>query len=53
VAWEYVFYVDVEGHVAEPRLQAALTRLTGATQFLRLLGCFPRAIGAAGESTQV
>lgn len=53
VAWEYVFYVDVEGHIAEPRLQAALTRLTGATQFVRLLGCFPRAIGAAGEPTQV
>lgn len=53
VAWEYVFYVDVEGHIAEPRIQAALTRLTGATQFVRLLGCFPRAIGAAGEATQV
>lgn len=53
VAWEYVFYVDVEGHVAEPRLQAALARLTGATQFLRLLGCFPRAVGAAGEAAQV
>ena len=38
LAWEYVFYVDVEGHVAEPRLQAALTRLTAATQFLRVLG---------------
>ncbi|MBL8135548.1 MAG: prephenate dehydratase [Acidobacteria bacterium] len=53
VAWEYVFYVDVEGHIAEPRIQAALTRLTGATQFVRLLGCFPRAIGAAGEAAQV
>ncbi len=53
VAWEYVFYVDIEGHVAEPRIQAALTRLTGATQFVRLLGCFPRAIGAAGEPAQV
>ncbi len=53
VAWEYVFYVDVEGHLAEPRIQAALTRLTGATQFVRLLGCFPRAIGTAGEPAQV
>jgi hypothetical protein len=26
-------------------MQAALARLTGTTQFLRLLGCFPRAIG--------
>lgn len=52
-AWEYVFYVDLEGHQTEPRMQAALTRLTGATQFLRLLGCFPRAIGTAGEAAQV
>lgn len=52
-AWEYVFYVDVEGHVGEPRLQAALTRLTAATQFLRVLGCFPRAIGAERRTPQV
>lgn len=52
-AWEYVFYVDLEGHQSEPRMQAALSRLTGATQFLRLLGCFPRAVGSAGEPTQV
>lgn len=52
-AWEYVFYVDVEGHVGEPRLQAALTRLTAATQFLRVLGCFPRAIGAELRTPQV
>lgn len=53
VAWEYVFYVDVEGHVAEPRVQAALTGLTAATQFLRVLGCFPRAIGGGRAAGQV
>lgn len=53
MAWEYVFYVDVEGHLTEPRMQAAMTRLTGATQFLRLLGCFPRAIGTAADGTKV
>ncbi len=53
VAWEYVFYVDVEGHLSEPRMQAALTRLTAATQFLRLLGCFPRAIGGDRQGGQV
>jgi chorismate mutase / prephenate dehydratase len=53
VAWEYVFYLDIEGHVAEPRVQAALTRLSGTTQFLRLLGCFPRAIGPAAEAAKV
>jgi chorismate mutase/prephenate dehydratase len=47
-AWEYVFYVDVEGHLTEPRIQSALAGLAGATQFLRVLGCYPRAIGTAG-----
>jgi chorismate mutase/prephenate dehydratase len=50
VAWEYVFYVDVEGHVTEPRMQAALSRLSGTTQYLRLLGCFPRAIGTVRDA---
>jgi chorismate mutase/prephenate dehydratase len=41
IAWEYVFYLDVEGHVREPRLQAALARLAERTVFLRVLGCYP------------
>ncbi len=41
-AWEYVFYVDVEGHLAEPRMQSALAGLAVATQFVRVLGCYPR-----------
>lgn len=53
VAWEYVFYVDVEGHIAEPRMQAALTGLTAATQFLRVLGCFPRAVSGGPAPAQV
>lgn len=39
--WEYHFYVDVEAHVAEPRMQSALAGLTVATQFVRVLGCYP------------
>jgi chorismate mutase/prephenate dehydratase len=41
VAWEYHFYVDVEAHLAEPRMQSALAGLTVATQFIRVLGCYP------------
>jgi chorismate mutase/prephenate dehydratase len=39
--WEYHFYVDLEGHLAEPRMQSALAGLTVATQFVRVLGCYP------------
>jgi chorismate mutase/prephenate dehydratase len=41
VAWEYVFYVDVEGHLAEPRMQSALAGLAVTTQSVRVLGCYP------------
>jgi chorismate mutase/prephenate dehydratase len=39
--WEYVFYLDVEGHIAEPRMQAALAGLAERTVFLKVLGCYP------------
>ena len=41
IPWEYVFYLDVEGHLQEPRLQAALARLAERTVFLKVLGCYP------------
>ena len=40
VPWEYVFYIDLEGHVAEPRMQAALAKLAARTLFLKVLGCY-------------
>ena len=39
--WEYVFYVDLDGHVAEPRMRSALAGLAATTQFVRVLGCYP------------
>ena len=39
--WEYVFYIDVEGHIASPRMQAALAGLAARTVFVKVLGCYP------------
>ena len=39
--FEYVFYIDFEGNVAEPRVENALVELRGATSFLKILGSFP------------
>lgn len=39
--WEYVFYLDVEGHIASPRTQAALAGLAERTTLLKVLGCYP------------
>ena len=41
--WEYCFYVDFLGNVNEKRCQNALYHLGEVTNFLRVLGCYPRA----------
>jgi len=40
--WEYVFFIDVEGHRSEPRVAAALDDLRGRVGFLKELGSYPR-----------
>jgi prephenate dehydratase len=42
-AWEYVFWVDVDGDVRVPAMERALARLRPATTLLRVLGSYPRA----------
>ncbi len=40
-AWEYLFYVDFEGHSDEPRAAAALEALREHTNHLQVLGSYP------------
>lgn len=40
-AWEYYFFIDVEGHESEPRLKRALAALKQSTLLLRVLGSYP------------
>lgn len=40
--WEYVFCVDVEGHVEDAALQAALAELRGRAALVKVLGSYPR-----------
>jgi chorismate mutase/prephenate dehydratase len=39
--WEYYFYIDVQGHPEEPRVDAALRELRGACAFFKVLGTYP------------
>ncbi|GMI97337.1 hypothetical protein HRI_003403000 [Hibiscus trionum] len=39
--FNYLFYVDVEASMADPRAQIALTHLQELSTFLRVLGCYP------------
>lgn len=41
--WEYVFYVDIEGHQLDEKVAAALTELKQAAAFLKILGSYPAA----------
>ena len=39
--WEYYFYIDIEGHPDEPRVDAALRELRAACAFFKVLGSYP------------
>ena len=39
----YMFFVDLEGAVSEPRVEEALSALSGRVQTLRVLGSYPAA----------
>lgn len=39
--WEYVFFIDVEGHREDAKVAAALRELAGIAPFLKVLGSYP------------
>jgi chorismate mutase/prephenate dehydratase len=41
--WEYVFFVDLEGHQQDPNVAAALEELRRRASFLKILGSYPAA----------
>ncbi len=42
--WEYVFYVDVEGHQSEERVAKAFAELRERAAFVKVLGSYPSAV---------
>jgi len=47
--WEYVFFIDLEGHYAEERVHRAAEAAATCAHSFRVLGSFPRAQAAAVE----
>lgn len=44
--WAYVFFVDIEGHQADPAVGRALGELAGRAGFVKILGSYPVAAQA-------
>ena len=48
--WEYLFFLDLEGHCREPRVERALSLVANIAHSHRMLGSFPRADVERGRS---
>ena len=42
--WEYVFFIDIEGHQRDEKVSKALDSLKNRTSFLKILGSYPVAV---------
>lgn len=42
--WDYVFFVDVEGHINDAGVAAAVQQLEGEASLVKLLGSYPRSV---------
>jgi chorismate mutase/prephenate dehydratase len=47
-AWDYVFFIDLDGHAEDQAVAAALAEFRGGCQLVKLLGSYPRAEQAPG-----
>ena len=42
--WDYVFFIDIEGHVSDPPVAKALASLQERASLFKILGSYPRAV---------
>lgn len=42
--WDYIFYIDIDGHISDANLAAALAELEGSARQVKVLGSYPRAV---------
>jgi chorismate mutase/prephenate dehydratase len=41
-SWEYLFFVDFEGHVEDPDMDDVMKKLSNDVLFMKVLGSYPR-----------
>ncbi len=42
--WEYVFFIDIEGHIEFPRVRQAIDAMRQQATVLKILGSYPKAV---------
>lgn len=42
--WDYVFFVDIDGHAEDDGVKQALDEMIGQTDLFRILGAYPKAV---------
>jgi chorismate mutase / prephenate dehydratase len=42
--WEYLFFLDLEGHIDDARIQRAIKKLEKSCLFIKILGSYPCAV---------
>lgn len=42
--WEYLFFIDIEGHINEPNIQAAINAVRERAVFIKVAGAYPIAV---------
>lgn len=42
--WDYVFFIDVQGHADDPQVAGALAALQDQVNMLKILGSYPKAV---------
>jgi len=48
--WQYVFFLDFDGHCQDPACEAALMGLLRRSSFVKLLGSYPAATAPVLDS---
>jgi chorismate mutase/prephenate dehydratase len=51
--WEYIFFIDFEGHLEDDPVKAALAGVTEKSEFIKVLGSYPKGHGRMSEKTLV
>lgn len=39
--WEYVFFIDIQGHIKEEKVALAVQKIKNKTPFVKFLGSYP------------